>query len=59
MKRYKNDYAGTDIWTRTDALGNKWLNLDWFAKHPGGEYFDYKNGTTYYIIQKYCEDFKE
>jgi hypothetical protein len=57
MKRYKNDYAGTDIWTRTDAQGNKWLNLDWFAKHPGGEYFDFKNGTTYYIIQKYCEDF--
>jgi hypothetical protein len=56
-KRYKNVYDNTGIWTRTDNQGNNWLNLDWFAKHPGGKYFDYTHGTTFYIIQKYCNDF--
>lgn len=56
-KRYKNVYDHSGIWTRTDKDGNNWLNLDWFAKHPGGKYFDYTHGTTFYIIQKYCNDF--
>ena len=34
-----------------------WLNIDWFANQPGGQYFDYTIGTTYYIIQNYCENF--
>jgi hypothetical protein len=54
--RYKSkDIDG--IWTRTDNSGNKWLNLDWFAEQPGGPYFDYTNGTSFYILQNYCEDF--
>jgi len=47
----------SEIWYRTDKQGNKWLNLDWWAKHPGGKYFNYKNGTRFYIIQNYCEHF--
>jgi hypothetical protein len=31
------------------------LNLDWFAENPGGEYFDYKIGYTFYILNKFCE----
>ena len=45
------------IWYREDEKGNKWLNLDWFAKHPGGKYFEYVKGTTYYPIQNFCQDF--
>ncbi|NBW60091.1 MAG: transglutaminase domain-containing protein [Crocinitomicaceae bacterium] len=56
-KRYERVYDSSGIWTRTDKDGNKWLNLDWFAKHPGGKYFDYTHGTTFYIIQQYCNDF--
>ena len=55
--RYKSVYDNSGIWTRTDKDGNKWLNLDWFANHPGGKYFDYTHGTTFYIIQEYCNDF--
>ena len=56
-KRYKDIYDGSGIWTRTDPEGNKWLNLDWFANHPGGKYFNYSHGTTFYILQDYCNDF--
>lgn len=56
-KRYKRVYNNDGIWSRTDGKGNKWLNLDWFAKHPGGKYFDYNKGTSFYIIQEYCTDF--
>jgi hypothetical protein len=56
-KRYKRVYDSSGIWTRTDKDGNKWLNIDWFAKHPGGKYFDYTHGTTFYIIQQYCNEF--
>jgi len=59
LKRYKRVYDNTGIWKRTDKEENNWLNLDWFAKHPGGKYFDYTHGTTFYIIQKYCNDFTE
>lgn len=56
-KRYKRVYNRDGIWSRTDSKGNKWLNLDWFAKHPGGKYFDYRKGTSFYIIQEFCDDF--
>ena len=56
-KWHKSVYDNSGIWTRTDKDGNKWLNLDWFANHPGGKYFDYTHGTTFYIIQEYCNDF--
>ncbi len=46
-----------NIWYRTDKKGNNWLNLDWFAQHPGGKYFDYTRGTSFYILQNYCQDF--
>lgn len=56
-KRYKDVYDDSGIWTRTDPEGNNWLNLDWFANHPGGKYFNYTHGTTFYILQDYCNDF--
>jgi hypothetical protein len=57
FKRYKKIYDNSGIWTRLDNDGNNWLNLDWFANYPGGQYFDYTHGTSYYIITKYCNDF--
>lgn len=57
-KRYKEVYNNDGIWTRLDNEGNHWLNLDWFASHPGGNYFDFTRGTTYYIIHGHCIDFR-
>jgi hypothetical protein len=57
IKRYHSVYEGRGLFVRTDGQGNKWLNLDWFAKHPGGNYFKYNSGTTFYLLQEYCEDF--
>jgi hypothetical protein len=34
-----------------------WLNLDWWAKHPGGEYYEGKKGARIYIIDEYLEEF--
>ncbi len=55
--RYKSQIEENTIWAREDNFGNYWLNLDWFATYPGGKYIDYTNGTSFYILQKYCEDF--
>lgn len=55
-KRYYGIYEGS-INYRIDNIGNKWLNLDWFSKYPGGKYFNYSHGTYFYILQNYCEDF--
>jgi len=55
--RYKSIYANDGVWYRVDGDNSVWLNLDWFSKHPGGKYFNYRNGTTFYIIQQYCSDF--
>lgn len=57
IKRYKDEFQNEGVWTRTDQQGNKWLNLDWFAKHPGGKYYDFIRGTTFYIIQQACYDY--
>lgn len=53
-KRYN---INSEIFGRYDKDQNWWLNLDWFADHPGGRYFDYTKGVTFYIIQNYCEKF--
>jgi hypothetical protein len=55
--RYSSLNIGTpDIYAKRDKEGNIWLNLDWWAENPGGEYFDYKVGYTFYILQKFCEN---
>jgi hypothetical protein len=55
--RYKTDFA---INGRTNKkTGNFWLNLDWQASYPGGPYFDYVEGTTYYIIQNTYRKFRK
>lgn len=56
-KRYREELQNEGVWTRTDQQGNKWLNLDWFAKHPGGKYYDFIRGTTFYIVQQACYDY--
>lgn len=38
---------------------NLWLNMDWFANFPGGGYFDYKDGTSYYVTDESCETFSK
>ena len=53
-KRYK---ITGPVWHRTDKQGNNWLNLDWFDPYPGGRYYDYNHGTTFYIRQNYSESF--
>jgi len=50
-------YFETDINYREDKHG-LWLNLDWFAHHPGGPYFEYDRGVAYYPLDDYCENFK-
>lgn len=42
---------------RTDNLGNKWLNLDWWANYPGGKYFNYTKGETFNILYNTHEKF--
>jgi hypothetical protein len=53
-KRYE---ISNNIFSRQDKDNKSWLNLDWFANYPGGKYFEYSSGATFYIIQNYCEDF--
>lgn len=55
-RRYANCYSGS-VNYRVDQYGHQWLNLDWFANHPGGEYFDGLEGTRIYILNNYCESF--
>lgn len=56
-KRFSKSQDFTGVWTRVDAEGNHWLNLDWQASYPGGKYFEYTHGTTFNILQKFCEEF--
>lgn len=54
--RARYNFSG-NIWYRKDSEGNGWLNLDWWAKHPGGEYYEGKKGARIYIIDEYLEEF--
>ena len=31
--------------------------MDWFQDHPGGTYFNYDRGTSYYVVDQDCETF--
>ena len=55
-RRYRTSYSGS-VNYRVDQYGHQWLNLDWFAKHPGGEYYDGVEGTRIYLLSNYCESF--
>lgn len=54
--RARYGFSGS-VYYRKDSEGNGWLNLDWWAKHPGGEYYEGKKGVRYYIIDDYLEEF--
>lgn len=54
--RYKDTWTG-NIHYRIDRQQNCWLNMDWWAKHPGGRYYQADRGTRFYILDDYCEDF--
>lgn len=57
----KNRYdlpSSVELQTRKDPSSrNTWLNMDWFAKHPGGKYFPYNRGYRFYVIDSRCESF--
>lgn len=58
-QRYNLSSEDSEFWVRKDKDGNSWMNLDWWANRPAGKYFEYINGTSFYIIQKYCENFTQ
>ncbi|MCO4818091.1 MAG: hypothetical protein KC517_00580 [Bacteroidetes bacterium] len=37
---------------------NVWLNMDWFAKHPGGPYYGHHHGIRFFIAYRHCESFE-
>lgn len=54
--RARYGFSGS-VWYRTDSKKNCWLNLDWQAQHPGGEYYGGKRGARIYIIDEFLEEF--
>lgn len=54
--RARYGFTGS-LWYRQDDEGNAWLNLDWWARHPGGEYFNCTRGVRFYIIDEYIEEY--
>ncbi len=52
VKRYKLKTVNG----KRDKSGNWWLNMDWFAGYPGGDYFKYSYGQRFYVLQNYCEE---
>lgn len=54
--RYKGVWTGA-VHYRVDQNKNCWMNLDWWAKHPGGHYYKADRGTRFYILDNYCEDY--
>jgi hypothetical protein len=44
-------YHNAQMWHRKDNQGNVWLNMDWQARYPGGEYWKYDSGTCFNIIR--------
>jgi transglutaminase-like putative cysteine protease len=49
-----NEYEISSIHYQVDPEGNKWLNLDWWAAHPGGKYLDYDTYMIFYPRQNIC-----
>lgn len=43
-------YGYAEVWHKTEG-GNVWLNLDWQASFPGGQYYKYVGGKTFNIAQ--------
>jgi len=37
---YKNDFEIDEIYYREEPSGTIWLNMDYWAQHPGGKYMD-------------------
>jgi len=44
-------YGYNEMWHKEDSYGNWWLNMDWQAQYPGGQYWKYNHGTMFNIIQ--------
>ena len=45
------------IHMREDSDGLIYLNLDYTASHPGGQYFDAQRGVVYWPADDYCQTF--
>jgi hypothetical protein len=56
-QRYNIDEA-LPIHYRIDSnTQNVWLNMDWFAKHPGGRYFGHHTGIRFFVAYHHCESY--
>jgi hypothetical protein len=49
-------YNNAQMWHRKDNQGNVWLNLDWQAQYPGGEYWKYNQGISFNIVRNIYEN---
>jgi hypothetical protein len=56
-QRYDLGKSGVIYVRRDDRSQNIWLNMDWFAKHPGGPYFGHDRGIRFFIAYRHCESF--
>lgn len=36
---------------------NIWINMDWFASHPGGRYFGHHSGIRFFVAYHHCESY--
>jgi len=58
IKRRYGLSAKEIIYLRRDLkTQNVWLNMDWFAKHPGGPYYGHNRGIRFFIAYRHCESF--
>lgn len=56
QKRYAQLDSSFRPHYRIDKYRNYWLNLDWTATHPGGNYFRSKRETRFLFPQGICEE---
>jgi len=57
-QRYWLNFNETVYLRRDLKTQNVWLNMDWFAKHPGGPYYGHDHGIRFFIAYRHCESFE-
>lgn len=55
MRELYPGYSISNLHYRLDSKGNKWLNLDWWARYPGGKYMNFNKSIVFYPYEKKCE----
>ncbi|MFT5724447.1 MAG: hypothetical protein ACI9JN_001566 [Bacteroidia bacterium] len=56
-QRYGMASSSVIHFRRDEKTQNIWLNMDWFAKHPGGRYYGHNRGIRFFITYRHCESF--